>query len=68
MSFRVLSVLTEGYGLGLAIAVLATLWGAGPLASVLIFWLGGAVLSLALPLLTQERSADAVPVRVSRQP
>lgn len=62
MSFRVLYVLTNGYGLGLAIAALATLWGAGPLAAVLIFWLGGALMCVSGPLLVPDRA----PVRVSR--
>ena len=53
MRFRVLYVLCHGYGLELAIAAMASLLGACVLASVLVFWLGGALLSLTLPVLEE---------------
>ena len=65
MRFRVLYVLCHGYGLALAIAAMASFLGASALASVLVFWFGGALLCLALPVPEAEEPslAFAVPAR-----
>jgi hypothetical protein len=51
MCSRALCTLADGYGLALGLALIAGNLGVGAWSSMLIFWLGGAVLTLILPLL-----------------
>ena len=60
MRFRVLTVLSQGYGLALAIAAMTALSGAGALASLLTFWFGGAALCLMLPFLWQAEAGPCL--------
>jgi hypothetical protein len=59
-----LRLLFSSYGLAAAVAVLASFAGAGPVASLLGFWLGGAVIVLVRALIpTARKASDARPVR-----
>ncbi|MEM9010041.1 MAG: hypothetical protein AAGE18_02360 [Pseudomonadota bacterium] len=56
-----MKLLIAGYGLALTVALAVGLSGAGLLAPILIFWLGGAVVTLAIaasPALRPRFSTD----------
>ncbi len=53
-----LRLLVSGYGLAAAVAVLAVYAGAGFLASLLLFWLGGAATVFALALIQTARKPN----------
>ncbi len=51
MRFRVLYVLVNGYGIALAVTMIVSILGADALETLLTFWLGGAVATIAIPVL-----------------
>jgi hypothetical protein len=55
MNTQPLRLLLCGYGLSTAMGVGAFAYGAGVIASMLVFWLGGAVITLALAIAPPTR-------------
>lgn len=63
--FQALSLLTRGYALAGLAAVALALSGAGIWSAILVFWLGGAIMTLGLGVLEINDSSSEAPVRVS---
>ena len=61
MRWNGLNLLVCGYGVAAAIAVLLGIAGYGLVASVVLFWLGGAILTIAIGAVRLVRGPQARP-------